>query len=1307
MRLITYVWFALLGFSACSAALAGGFPVVGTNGSDPYLIMRGPGNACGQGDAVTCVGTNAFTTKRYRYGIEVPPGTGELRIELFDADVGVGIAGGEAAQGRDQNASEYIYTVVAPNGTVQTTRFNRGRSTGTGLFNTVGNADVGCQSGVTGSGDNAWCSLLVVSNPANGHWEVFMEPLANSTQITAVGLRALDSVTNRDLNVYSRATVHYGNQTTNARRSYTIANGNNAMYPYLTAGCGLRTHDFDSDGTTDQQQSFDYLGQSSALSATQTQASVGFSGNDLWNSEVITHSSDTASNRFGIWRAQMFPGAGGNHVQLWFSPDYLTGTGAAVNTENTGFRIYFPTNAGDRPFKPIFRHSVVNVVSGPAVLTVGSTTRIRMGIAFVNNTAYPINFSSGNNVTSTLPASDPDATRGYAGNFTSNCGTLISQPALGGSGSLVWNPGAVAPQATCQATYEIDIQPISVGRHLLTSPTATGTIGNALDETGTPIQYGPLCEVALQTGTDYTSVPVTLGMVNSSAVAGSVNVQFETISEVGSTHFELIDAGGSEQKLHAAIPAQARGDHTAQSYALTARMPKSGAFYIDQVENHGKRLRFGPFQVGARLGEPLQRSSIPWKQLQFSDQARAKSTSSHAELTVTQSGLYRVSFEELSAAGVNLAGNAADLALTLDGTAIARKVSNQTWGPGAHLEFYADVPKQALHGQALTYRLRSVPNAGKAWQLDPMPAANITASSATQWHTSKLDSNREYGIGSALQDPWILATVMRSGQTPGRHIEKINLHFQPVANQSAQLHVQGWGGLDFEGNTPEHVMDVFVNGTRVGGVSFDGINALSQIFDVPAGLLRLGSNEVRFDMPVTAYPSGRINLDSIELRAQGAVSAAKGGWRLPAASADIEICAQPCAWKLASEWNASWRVLRLHNGEVFEVQGVRADANGTQIPTGMAGEYRSVGVAKTVRVRAAAQPARLDAAVQYAIIAHPSLMAPLQAYAEQRRSQGLNTAIIDVEGIYSAVDAARATPDAIQKFLRQNRSPALKYVLLVGSDSYDYDNVLGLKSLTFMPTAYRPAHPLIRHTPTDVPLADSNDDGQLDLAIGRWPVRSVAEVQNIVRKTLRFNPSATRSVVVSDRVVNNYDFKAQQQQIHANSTFGGVQKLLSLADYSNDNAGVTAARADLQRAVNEGVKFVSFFGHASPYQWSASGFLRASDVRQGLFTTEAQPFIAFSSSCWSSYYVLPEHNSLAHELLTAPGGAAALIGASALSETGPATAYGRLLTQRIDQSARLGDAWREALNDLRTRNPLGNDVYLGTVLLGDPTLPLR
>ena len=1321
---------------AASAAEAGGFPFNATAANAPVLVMRSSGNACNQGDPVTCTGDFAATpagNKSHLFFVEVPVGTGEMAIELFDADVGAVVTG----VGLDANTGRYDYALLDPSNNPVATRFDRGVDTGTGI-QTTGAVSVNCQaSGGPATADNNWCRLITLSNPAPGHWQIRMTPNGTAGQISSIGVRALDSVTNRDLNVYARSFIHWGNQDVAGRRLYTLANNNNAFYPYVTAGCGLRTYDFDSDNgsevtirhTSPVRNSVSVLNGTPPLSV-----------NAQWANSVIAlpSANNTQADEYGLWTAEFSVVGGANHVTTWLSPSYITKAIANTQPEAGSFRYYFPTNSGGRPVKPTVRQGLIGVVSGPNVPTVNVDTIYRIGIDINNPTPYPIVFNASNLVTAVVPADvASQVDYGYVGSsFVSSCGAVVAQPANDAVGTVSWNPGTLAAGQSCSAYYEVRVQPLTAGTRLLTEQASltTGTTAQMLDETGVPFTFGPLCGISITTGTNYNSVPVTLSYVKAERLGSQAQIEFETVSEFGSLWFELVDSR-SRDALSARIPARAEGEHEPTIYSLTASPPASGSFYIRQYEVGNKMEEFGPFALGHTHGARLQRAAIDWdavdsEQAAFRSGQRApQGGASMALARITQDGLYRISYEALLSEGLDFSGvPAAELALSVDGQALAREVSAPIFGPGEYIEFFAHVNKQPYYGSSMNIYVMRDASRAVSWKKSTLRPGAVSANQ--QVHTVVLDANREYASASPLPDPWFLRKLTRSNNNMSSISETLNLLAAP-GSEAAVLKVSSWGGLDYAEAGADHAYSASVNGTLIGTASFDGINPNVDEFSIPAGVLQAGSNTVTLTLTPTAHLTDRINVESLAIRYTGVAQSVAGVWQssLPAdegqsvelsdtlfddgfAPAEQRICADCATVRVAGLAANGLRVFRLAGGVVIEeVLGGRADGADQILALPGAGDYRGYAPLPITSVALAPAPLEPPRDADMLVISHPSFVADVASLVDVRRSEGLQVAVVTTEQILSHESASRLSADALQRYIREAaKGGRLAYVLLVGGDSYDYDDVLQLGSRSFVPTFYRVTHPLIRHAPTDVPFADLDDDGLPDIAVGRFPVRTSAELQALVAKTLQWSvggPASSASVAVSDRITGGYDFADQSRIMTEGVSFGAQRSLLDLDDYPDDANGNAAARTALVQSINAGLSWVNFYGHASPYQWTFSSFLTAAQVRAGLFANPNTSFIATQWGCWANYFVLPQYDTLAHGLLNSGSGAVALIGASALGETGSSTTLAAYMLPELGLGSRLGDVWKAGLRGNGISNPDMRDVNEATLLMGDPSLPIR
>ena len=156
-----------------------------------------------------------------------------------------------------------------------------------------------------------------------------------------------------------------------------------------------------------------------------------------------------------------------------------------------------------------------------------------------------------------------------------------------------------------------------------------------------------------------------------------------------------------------------------------------------------------------------------------------------------------------------------------------------------------------------------------------------------------------------------------------------------------------------------------------------------------------------------------------------------------------------------------------------------------------------------------------------------------------------------------------------------------------------------------------------------------------------------------------------------------------------------------------DDLGVSTARDTIIDRLNEGVALTSFVGHSGATEWTFDGVFLASDAVA--MTNTLRPTIVTQWGCWNTFYVEPLENTMAHEfLLNGEQGAAAVLGASTLTEAEHEQALAKLLYDRLLQPGMtLGQAILGAKNEYAATHPEHADVILGWTLLGDPGLVME
>src|SRR5436305_405749 len=430
------------------ALLTGPLPLrAASTGATALQTPQGGGTATANGESVS---TTLNTS--YHYFIEVPSGLGRLTVEVFDSDVGRGT--NEDTAGRDRQRSgnwdtSTVYPVVRP-------------ALATAATLTCSNANA------TNRADNVWNTILnstTAQNPAAGHWELRVDRSAsNGDDITAIGVRAHDGDSTSggtELPVYIDSIVPIGVNppaSGSGSRSYTL-------YPYVTSGCTANTNDFDYDSNNGTVGSLAFSSRTGSY--TQTVASASLSGNDAWARNTINRwTSDQLATEYGIWQGTFTINTytvggvvNGNYTDLYIGNSSAAANPPAANPPTNSFRIYLPTDGGSAPVKP-YVEQLLTFKSGTNPPGVGQTAKYQVTVRVVNPTAKAITFSATNLVTANVPGSGAT----YAGNAAVGQGTIVSQPSVGGTGSITWNPGTLAAGATAILTYQVNVTPASAGQ---------------------------------------------------------------------------------------------------------------------------------------------------------------------------------------------------------------------------------------------------------------------------------------------------------------------------------------------------------------------------------------------------------------------------------------------------------------------------------------------------------------------------------------------------------------------------------------------------------------------------------------------------------------------------------------------------------------------------------------------------------------------------------------------------------------------------------------------------------------------------
>ena len=902
-------------------------------------------------------------------------------------------------------------------------------------------------------------------------------------------------------------------------------------------------------------------------------------------------------------------------------------------------------------------------------------------------------------------------------------------------------------------------------------------------DTKTTIQLGAgdimTCEVI---NDDISRLPVTLNYVRARQAGGEIAFEWETASESELLGFRLwaVVDGRWERIGEPLILAGGTESGAPQGYSASASTGalagQPSAFGISSVDIDGSEIFFGPMRSGAPYGERVEVEPIDWEGIRVAVEERmdeigyrkgkgrgqtwlrsglreqrskrlrsgrgetqlsapeagaaplalsvtAASEPSVYSLLVEQSGMYRVTYEQLLAAGLDLAGvPAGDIAVTSRGQKHARQVSAKggVFGPGSWIAFYGEALAlpESLYTRQNVYQLqveRTLTKGTVAFALAP-PAAE-------PFYQARAERNEQlsYSSTSPTGDPWYEAYGVGLPGSPTDIELKVTADHL-VTDQPAILELGLWGITSFVGEAPDHQVRVFVNGNFVAQETADGLVSWPLAIPLASGALVEGENAVTVRITGEAgYDWDGVALDRLALVYPRAF----------VANGSLQFFADAPGFKVTNLTSKSMYAYAWQNGKLTRItQLVKTEDGGTWSAAfaGLSDEATywvgPLGAMRTPEIAPAVPVADdLMAPADLLIIAHPFFKERLlnpgakPDFVAAKEAQGYTVAVKDLFEIYQAFGHGLPLPEAIHAYLKAMSQKGFKHALLVGGSTRDpLNHDPRAASVDFIPTWYRFTGQTIYFTPTDVPYGDFQGDIVPERMVARWPVRTDEELDLIVQKSLDWYrgglASEPSALLIADQKDPAYPpFGAQMDRAAkwlgvpdavGNPTEWKDTAKVYLDPYLAESKTVADARADLIARINAGVAMTMMAGHGAYGSWTNNGLLSYQHVAS--MTNAGMPTLVTPLSCYTTYFVSDSTDTLGHHLLfDGDRGAVAIHGATVVSSVVQNEVIAEKIVKNLVHGGMdLGEAILKAKQEL---NP-GHDTVTSWQLNGDPTLRL-
>ncbi|MCP4627730.1 MAG: hypothetical protein GY850_30060, partial [bacterium] len=286
--------------------------------------------------------------------------------------------------------------------------------------------------------------------------------------------------------------------------------------------------------------------------------------------------------------------------------------------------------------------------------------------------------------------------------------------------------------------------------------------------------------------------------------------------------------------------------------------------------------------------------------------------------------------------------------------------------------------------------------------------------------------------------------------------------------------------------------------------------------------------------------------------------------------------------------------------------------------------------------------------VDYMVITPASLRTAADSLADHRRSMGFDTKVVELEAVVDTFNHGVFSPKAVKDFLAYVCSSWRKppgYVVLVGNGTYDYKNYLGHDD-NLMP-------PLLVKTPdgifaSDNRLADIDDDGVPEISIGRLPVVTVEELENVIEKIRDYEGygygSWTQTVMLlADDPDMGGNFPADSDDVGSLIPHNFDTRKIYLYEHSLEDV-----RQLVLDGLNEGALLMNYIGHGAPDRFSQEGILLTNDVP--LLVNDNRLPVVTAMTCVVGRFAIPGYDSLSETLLLhKEGGAIAVWAPTGLS----------------------------------------------------------
>ena len=657
------------------------------------------------------------------------------------------------------------------------------------------------------------------------------------------------------------------------------------------------------------------------------------------------------------------------------------------------------------------------------------------------------------------------------------------------------------------------------------------------------------------------------------------------------------------------------------------------------------------------------------------------------KIGVKKEGIYRVTRTELQSAGFNVNAPAALWQLYLNGVEQSIVVGNN----GDYIEFYGNGIDTRDSDTQIYFLVVGTQN-GKRMNTTFRRGIGspVLSESFSQSFIFKERTNYSSGIFNGETENFWGRVINNTNVIIPLNLSAIDFN-SPVS--SVEITIQGL-------TQSAHQIRVTLNGVELGIITGINTNSMKQRFDIPTSLLLAGTNNLQFaalngSQDVSFFDTVKINFEKRFIAEQNRLSFYTKNYRAsyvggfsspnirvfditypdnPTIVSNLQISQTGNTYQVYLPSNRGRVMYAVENSGILQAASIVPNAPST--------------------VSAANHNADL------VIVSYKDWMTEANNWASYRRSQGMTVEVVNIEDLYDEFSFGVFSADSVKNFLefaKNNWQTPPKYALLLGDGTLDPKNYGGYGAWNFIPT--KMVETIYLETGSDEALADFDNDGLAEIAIGRIPAHTAQDVTTALAKVMNFEPQVgqglNRGALFASDLPNGYDFEGVNQRL-ANLLPVNIPKVMI-------NRSLSDAKTRLLSEMNAGRYIINYSGHGSTLIWGHTSFFNQADAAQ---LTNANTLSIFTMlTCLNGYFIQPQ-DSLSETLLKNQNGGAVAV----WSSTGLTTPdIQEIMATRFYSQFAAGNMTRmgDLIKDAKTAINGGRDVRLSWALLGDPTLKVR